>query len=177
VVFGCSRAAPHTLRPLPANSATLALVDGKQQVIHGQPCPSGFIPSEMPGDWCYRLGSVIARPSDLATKAAYLDRNWVRWVVAIRLRPAAAKRFARLAGTGGSRTIAIVANGEVVAALPRGPGEFPGGVMLQTGWILDGQWKPAEARRIEGALGGRDISAQYAQQTMPIVIGPPPSVP
>jgi hypothetical protein len=129
----------------------------------------------MPGDWCYRLGSIVAQPKDLATKAAYLDPNWVRWVVMITFRPSVATRFARLARAGQDQTVAIVSDGTVVAALPMSVSDFEPRLFMN--WILDGHWKPAEARRIESALGGRDISSQFAHQTLPTIIGSVPRIP
>jgi hypothetical protein len=164
---GCahSTAARPPRAPLLPASASMVQVEARQQVIHGRPCPPTFLPSELPGDWCYRIGAVLLRPADVAEKSVLLDPDRVRWVINISLRPAAAKRFAAFSNAHAGQDSAIVVSGSVVATLP--VSTVDGGGFPVHDWTLDGPWTEQQARRIERSLGGNDI-------TNSLVTLPPP---
>jgi hypothetical protein len=178
VVVGCahSNAGVRALPPLAPASATIAAIDASQQVVHGQPCPAGFISSELPGDWCYRLGETILRPTDFVGKSVYLDPNQVRWVIAISLRSEAAKRFVTFDNTHDDHNLAIVVAGSVVATLPVNRSLTPASQF----WTLDGPWTEQQARRIGGALGGvasANPAGMPPKPTFPVGIPVPGTAP
>jgi hypothetical protein len=156
VAAGCAHSGggDRALSPLAPASATIAAIDASQQILRGRSCPAGFVPSELPGDWCYRLGETILRPTDFVGKSVYLDPNQVRWVIAISLRSVAAQRFAAFDNTHVGDELAIVVAGSVVTILPVNASPTPASQF----WTLDGPWTERQARRIGGSLGGVEVA-------------------
>lgn len=149
-----SGSAAHDLPPLAPAAASIVLVETRQQVIAGHPCPAGFLRSELPGDWCYRVGEAAIRPGDIATKAVVHDSNSMRWVIRLDLRPEAETRFEAFSAKHAGEDSAIVDDATVLAVIPL-PKIDP---QLSTShWNLDAAWTEQQARRIERSLGGTDI--------------------
>lgn len=172
VAFGActhSTAIRPPLAPLAPASASIVQVESRQQVIHGRQCPPTFLPSELPGDWCYGIGEVILRPADVVEKSVLLDRDLVRWVINISLRPVAAKHFVAFSNAHAGQDSAIVVGASVVARLPVSAVDGAGFPVHD--WTLDGRWTEQQARRIERSLGGTDITSTLVTLPPPVTQG------
>jgi hypothetical protein len=149
-----SASTAHVLPPLAPASASMVLVEARQQVIHGHPCPDGFLQSELPGDWCYRIGEVVIGPADIETKAVIHNTNSMRWEIEMDLRPAGARRFDAFSIEHAGQDGAIVAGATVLAVIP-----LPKIERFSTShWTLNEAWTEQQTRRIERSLGGDDIT-------------------
>jgi hypothetical protein len=135
----------------------MVLVESRQQVIAGHPCPTGFLRSELPGDWCYRTGETAIRPADIATKAVVHDSNSMRWVIDLDLRPAGATLFEAFSVKHAGKDSAIVDHATVLAVMPLPKIDRQ---LSTSHWTLDAAWTEQQARRIERSLGGTDTTNQ-----------------
>jgi hypothetical protein len=132
---------------LPRSSAVFAAVLATTKT----PCRGGYVSGESDRR-CYKLGSVLLRPSDVAEKAALVDLNDPPgWMIIVDLTPAATKRLRQYAVAHPEQRLAIVAGDRVVLAsnIPDLPSHA---------FAIDDDFTEAQAKRISNALGGRDTS-------------------
>jgi len=156
----CSHSASAThaaQEQLPPASASMALVEARQQVKHGHPCPTNFLPSEGPGDWCYQAGKSLLRPDDVVAKTVFRDRNHQSWAIMLSLRPDAAKRFAALSGSHSGSDTAIVVDGTVIASIPA-PSTSGVDSPATPFWTLNGLGTEAQVRRVARSFGGVEVA-------------------
>jgi hypothetical protein len=128
------------------------------------PCRDRYVPGES-DHRCYKLGSVLLRPSDVAGKAALIYPSGPSaWSISVDLTPAATRRLRQYALTHPQQRLAIVAGDRVVLA-----SNIPD--LTSHGFVITGDFTEAQAKRITNALGGRDISDTII--TVPLPTAPP----